>query len=492
MKKIYSLISAAIVAASVANAANPEYTTPGDKKVYNFEILSGIESSGVEKVETGVYKVTGDVTIAATDTFRLDNKATVKLGDKVVINIAGYGDLCVADTAVITRIDDTVKPKGVYFNKQETSNGRVKNVTFEYSSLRYIGCAPLYAENCTWYKSTGTLGSSSNGGAVSFATTTGLNVVKNCYFISNQGPAVAGGANILTGLRFEGNYLYDNNTDNRNKPQINLNQPGEEPLEIINNTIVGTRRNMVGGISVSNMFNTNGTHKVLIEGNKVSDCRYGITVLGLLDVVIKNNVLMNNNAETNPMNGGSGINITDPNYKQTCVVTGNHIEGHLWGVTIIGGKSVNVGKVGDVNAADYNPGLNVFKNNGNNDKLYDLYNNGTNTVYAQGNTWNVAQQTAELIATVIFDKSDDENLGEVIYMPAGSSNVTGLLEKADKVVYNKVLAEIQLPAAGDVQVYSISGVCVAQATGVEVLSLRSLSRGVYVARTSFGTIRFVK
>ncbi|MDE6714874.1 MAG: hypothetical protein K2J74_00135, partial [Muribaculaceae bacterium] len=318
------------------------------------------------------------------------------------------------------------------------------------------------------------------------------NVVNNCYFISNQGPAVAGGANIDTWLHFENNYLYDNNTENSNKPQLNLSMPGNGVLDLINNTIVGTRRNKVGAIAVANMIGLEAPNKVRIVGNKISNCRYGITTMSGLDVVIKNNVLMNNNAETNPMAGGSGINITDSQYAQTCYISGNHIEGHLWGITVIGGKSVNVGKVGDVNAADYNPGLNVFKNNGNNGKLYDLYNNGTNTVYAQGNTWNVAQQTAELIATVIFDKADDEKLGEVIYMPAGSSNVTNLVEKADKAVYNKATAEIQLPTAGNVQVYSISGVCVAQATGVESFSLSALSRGVYVARTSFGTIRFVK
>lgn len=495
MKKFYTFIPVILMLlpiSMVIDAANPVYTTPGDKKAYTLESLSRIDSSGVEKIEDGVFTVTKDLQIAEVDTFILDNKATVKLGDAVVINIQGYGNLSVADTAVITRINETVAPKGVYFNNSDKSYGSVENVTFEYASLRYMGCKPLYAENCTWIYSIGNLGSSSNASAVGFATTTGMNVIKNCRFISNQGPAVAGGANIATALRFEGNYLYDNNTDNRNKPQINLNPGGNGAVEIINNTIEGTRRNMVGGIAVSNMLNTAGTNKVIIEGNKITDCRYGITTMGALDVLIKDNVLIDNNAETNPNNGGSGINITDTGYTQTCMVTGNHIEGHLWGITIIGGKSVNVGKVENENAADFNPGGNSFKSNGNNGVLYDLYNNGKNTVYAQGNIWNVAQQTAEQIATVIFDKADDEKLGEVIYMPAGSSNVTNLEEKAEKAVYNKVLAEIQLPAAGDVQVYNISGVCVAQATGVETLPLSNLSRGVYVARTSFGTISFVK
>ena len=42
---------------------------------------------------------------------------------------------------------------------------------------------------------------------------------------------------------------------------------------------------------------------------------------------------------------------------------------NLWGVTIIGSPEVNAGKVEDKNAADYNPGENVFKNNGNNNAI---------------------------------------------------------------------------------------------------------------------------
>ena len=63
----------------------------------------------------------------------------------------------------------------------------------------------------------------------------------------------------------------------------------------------------------------------------------------------------------------------------------------------------------------------MFKDNGNNGQLYDLYNNSTITVYAQGNTWNVSQQTEEQIETVIFHKKDNPSLGEVIYWPAANS-----------------------------------------------------------------------
>ena len=84
------------------------------------------------------------------------------------------------------------------------------------------------------------------------------------------------------------------------------------------------------------------------------------------------------------------------------------------------GSEVNLGKTTvDTDASDYNPGGNVFIDNGNNGTLYDIYNNSSNTVYAQGNFWNVASQDSVSIETVVYHKNDNPTLGEVIYMPAG-------------------------------------------------------------------------
>ena len=75
----------------------------------------------------------------------------------------------------------------------------------------------------------------------------------------------------------------------------------------------------------------------------------------------------------------------------------------------------------DENDPDYNPGNNTFVNNGNGGVLYDLYNNSTNTVYAQGNTWNVSEQTEEEIEKVVFHQNDNASLGQVIFMPAATT-----------------------------------------------------------------------
>ena len=123
------------------------------------------------------------------------------------------------------------------------------------------------------------------------------------------------------------------------------------------------------------------------------------------------------------MNGGSGISLYDPYQQTNATIKGNHIEGSLWGVTVIGCKNVNLGRT-DVaeDDPDYNIGGNTFKDNGNSGLLYDLYNNSANIVYAQNNTWNVSSQTQEQIEAVIYHKADDASLGEVIYWPAATTN----------------------------------------------------------------------
>ena len=225
-----------------------------------------------------------------------------------------------------------------------------------------------------------------------------------------------------------------------------------------------------------------GTNNVVIEGNEITEHRYGITTLGELNVRIVNNRMVNNNHETNPMNGGSGISIYDTNYTQNVYIEGNYIENSLWGITIIGGKNVNVGKTEvDESAEDYNPGRNVFVNNGNGGQLYDLYNNGTNTVYAQGNTWNVTNQTAEEIETVITHKADNDALGEVIYMDESNSIENNLV---DAIVFNSASKQLcGLNGCSAVSVYSLDGSLVALINVEEgVADLNTLEQGVYIVR----------
>ena len=168
-------------------------------------------------------------------------------------------------------------------------------------------------------------------------------------------------------------------------------------------------------------------------------------------------------------NGGSGINIYDPYKTQTTTITGNYIENNLWGITIIGGKNVNVGKTEDKDAEDYNPGLNVFLNNGFDGTPYDLYNNSTITVYAQGNYWkSVATQDRESIETVVFHKNDNAALGEVIFMPALDSDPTAI-------------ANTTITANGTTEIYTLNG------TKLGTGDAANLPQGIYIMKTCTGT-----
>ena len=149
------------------------------------------------------------------------------------------------------------------------------------------------------------------------------------------------------------------------------------------------------------------------------------------------------------MNGGSGISLYDPFGYQNVMIEGNTITDNFWGITVIGGGNVNIGKTANPDAEDYNPGNNVFNNNGNGGQLYDLYNNGTKTIYAQGNTWGVDEQTAEKIESVIFHKADNESLGLVIYMP--EENAVEEIEVDDNtpaVYYNIQGVKVNNPTNG--------------------------------------------
>ena len=222
-----------------------------------------------------------------------------------------------------------------------------------------------------------------------------------------------------------------NSAANGNIPQINIT--AANPLVVDDNTAEGNPENtMVGGIGISNFMGYDAD--ITIKNCRIKDNRYGIGIVGpATKIRIENNLLIDNCHETNPMNGGSGVSLYDPYQQTEAMITGNHIKGSLWGITVIGCKDVNLGHI-DVPQTDehYNPGENVFLNNGNNGQLYDLYNNSANTVYAQGNTWNVSEQTQEQIETVIFHKADDSSLGEVIFWPAASTTNIGNMSMEER------------------------------------------------------------
>ena len=408
MKKTFLLALAML--SLVCNLQANDYSTPGDGKAYSFETLAGIAESGVS-ITDGAYVVNGTVTIALGDEFVIDNGATVLFADAAELVIKGKADLRAATPTLLGRLGESTSCYGLNIQSEEVTE--VSNLTFEYVGLRGGTTAGMNVSDCKFLNHNGTASGALflGGNGASFK-------VENCEFENCQKAAIGGAANFFCPLLVENCTFKMNSQANGNVPQLNLT--ASEDITIRNCVVEGdSTLTMVGGIGIANWFGSEGMN-VCIEGCEITNNRYGITTMGIMDVVIKNNVISNNKFEVNPNNGGSGISLYDPYYKQKAVIYGNIIEKSLWGITVIGCGDVNLGKTEvDADASDYNPGGNVFRDNGNNGVLYDIYNNSMNTVYAQGNIWNVSIQDAEHIETVIYHKIDDPSLGEVIFMPAG-------------------------------------------------------------------------
>ena len=448
MKKIYSLL---LMAAVAVGAMADDFVSDGTGNVYTFNALSQIEGTGVTLQDDGSYLVAADFTISEGDVLQLQNNDLIKMGNNVRITVNGDADFAPADTAVVTRDAEDSNPKG-FWMLGDNGNANLKNVTFEYVGVTFGGInSSLHADNCTFTLYNGKLNSS---GALGFNASCDNNVVENCYFIENTLNAIGNGATNPVGIIIRNCLFWHNTTANRNKPQINLTVGGDYDVLIENNDIIGGQFNLSGGIALSNMMGLAHSGTNIIENNYIADNRYGITTIGGVDAIIRNNKMIDNCYESNPNNGGSCISVYDSSSSSNIYIEGNWMEGGLWGITIVtGAPNVNLGKVDDPEAEDYNPGNNTFVNNGFDNTYYDLYNNGTADVYAQGNTWNVAEQTEENIEEVIYHQVDDPSKGLVIFMPPHQEDDTAVEEvsaaqQTDNRYYNLMGQPTENPTNG--------------------------------------------
>ena len=491
--RLFTLLCASALSLAGATSAYADYTTPNNGTTYTFESLSKIADSGVSKDGT-TYTVASNITISDKDKLEMTEDATIKLANDVLIQINGGGFFTAPNKATITRASEDAVPQGIYYFDNAIS-GTITNVDFDYAGVKIFASEPanknmvFAVKNCNFTNVTNNL---SSVGAIAIGANDMEIAVENCTFTNCEIPGVGSSANMYCKVTVKGCTFNDCATLNKNTPMINLTVGGDYPILIEGNTVVGAKRTMVGGIGVSNMLSDPRTNKVSMIAKKVNDCRYGLTTIGKMDVVINDNILINNRYETNPMNGGSAISVYDPYLNQTVYAKGNHLEGSLWGVTVIGCKSVNFGKIDDPTAADYNPGGNVFKNNGNGGVLYDLYNNSANTVYAQCNTWNVAIQDAESIETVVYHKKDDASLGEVIYLPSAAQGGVASIKGNNKIAYNNVTKCVTLAQAADAQIYAMSGALVKSVASATTIDLSDLAAGLYIIKTADATVKVAR
>lgn len=484
MRKIYFLVS--LCFALNLSAANEVYEIT-DGGVLTLEDLSKIEASGVTKTGTLTYSLTKDLELKGTTGFKLENNSVVKMGNNVLIRVYGPAQFAVTDTATICPTEEGVKPKGFHFYEMKENGNVISHTRFEGVSVSTGSEKGTVFENCTFYKSNGVYSKY----AVTYSAASINNAVRNCCFQNTAFSAVGNGANVAAGITVEDCVFDKCSTEGRNYPYVNLVVSGDNGGTYVrNNKIIGGKGLLAGAISIGNLMGMKGANKAVVENNEMSDCRYGISVTGGADVRILNNKIINCHYESKAANGGSGIAISSSSETlfANVYVEGNLIDGSIWGVTIMNTAKANLGYLTKDNAdIAYNPGNNVFRNNGNcgvapegettaydPSKPYDLYNNTVNTVYAQGNIWGGADQSAEEIEKRIFHKVDDPKLGEVVFMPAGGGSGIELTEA--EVFGIKVSSDHSFTVSGvdestPVAVYDFNGIALWRGTAGQTVSL---------------------
>lgn len=382
------------------------YETPNDGVNYSLDDLIN-ESPETVSLEEGFYTLHQDLIISENDSLTIENQSLRIAGDvRVTIEGSffsiGYDD---ADN-VFYAIEEDSPYDGFRF--EETSE-----VFIDKTVIKNGGGLKTITPNFTITNSTleHNVEGVSTGAVISLSH--GSVLIEGNSFIENETPAISSPANGDVSAQIISNYIEANGQANQNRPQLNMGPTEGDTLKIIGNTIIGDRDlDMVGGISVASLMG--GELNAIIQDNTIRDNRYGINVQGAegLSVEIIDNIIEDNNTQGDPAMGGSGISINSASEDHVARLTENEIRNNLWGVTVIGSPTVNLGD------DEENPGNNIFSENGNNGEIYALYNNGPNTIMALHNCWIEGQEsTLEEAGEVIVDQEDDSSLGEVIYDP---------------------------------------------------------------------------
>lgn len=401
MKNITWLLLLFISTAVIAQT----YTTPNTGVDWTLTDIANASPTTIV-INGDTFTLQENLIIAENDKLRIDTDATVLIEQDILITVFGEFDVTADDTQFLA-LDATMPYEGFRFEEFSTIN--IQNAT-----IKNGGGLRVLTETFTINNSVVTENvedGATTGGVISLSR--GTPQITNNQITFNALPAISSAANSQVSATISGNYIEGNNSANANRPQINLGTTSPTTdLQILNNQIIGNVQNTeAGGIAIANFVG--GTIRAVISGNEIRDNRYGITILGgNATVEISNNSIENNNTQGNPNLGGSGINVNSTTNDGDITAFLNEIRGNLWGITLQGESSINLGDdVGNV-------GGNVFSENRNNNEVFALYNNTPNTITALRNCWvEGVENTLEIAESVIFHQQDDASLGEVLFDP---------------------------------------------------------------------------
>lgn len=421
MKRLILLIA---LIAGLSPAINAQWVSPGNGTTYTLPDLVNV-TDGVVTNDGSVFAFNSDVTISANDVLKIDDQVSRIDAPGVLITINGtmtcentervklYGDMSNQFSMRFENATNCLLKKmylsdgaGIKLIESDVTFNDVKFVYFtrDYSTgvIDIFNCDP---------------------------------VISNCYFMLNDGPAVTSPANGQASPKIL-NCQLDTNVKDGNTPQINLGPGGNDTIYIIGNEIYTIMAQWyVGGISVADLMGV-GSTKVLLKNNIVKDNRYGYNQQGAtISSVIEGNQFINNNHESNPMNGGSGISIYGTTANNKAILRNNVITGNLWGITAIYIHDIDLGTIDDW-------GYNEIHDNGNGGEVYDLYNNSACDIMAVGNDWGATDM--ERIEDHIYHQVDDPNLGLVTFVPyVGGDDGIGELSEEAKILNNNLFYTIE-------------------------------------------------
>lgn len=393
-----------IVSFFISVIAVAQYISPNTGVILNLADIAA-ESPSTISVDGDEYTIYEDITISENDALIIDTDLTAFLDEDVLFTI--FGSFSIEGEEVLFTALDIEKPFAG-FRYEQGSEIFLSNATFEYGGGMRVLTEDFHVEWCVFMDIVG--GGATTSAVLQFSR--GKPVIKHNLIGHNYLPAIGSAANTSVSAYIYDNMILDNNLDNTNRPQINMGTTyADVPLRIINNMIIGNEStDRVGGIAVANL--AGGNLYAEITGNTIAENRYGITVIGPNDsVVISGNIIEENNNETNPMQGGSGIALTSTGEETPIEIYDNQIRGNLWGITLYNSRA----NLGD---DENNPGGNVFSENGNGGEIYALYNNSSFDIMAKHNCWIEGHEaTPEDVEGVIFHQVDDSDLGLVTFDP---------------------------------------------------------------------------
>lgn len=380
-----------------------QIVTDGNGTKYTLTDLATAYPEAVICTEPGVYHLHENLTLSANDTLFLD--ATLQqlvLHNELTITIQGVLTSAErTDLLTVTSERENAESASYEWRLEEGSVGLLQHILFEDGKDIFLTDGEFTLRHCEF-----------TGFAESAVRLMNCNpVITGCHFHDNHAAAIQSPANASSSPVITNNILYNNVLDNTNNPQINLGTGGTDTIVITGNRIEGVASTMSGGIAISNLVGAEQVTQVLLSGNTITHNRYGYTQTGTnISAEILDNIITDNNLETDPMNGGSGISIYG--YDTTCYakIRRNIIAGNLWGVTAVYRYHIDMGTANDW-------GRNVLYDNANNDELYAFAMSQYSTldVTAIGNYW--GNNDTAFAESVILHQHDQSNLGRVEFDP---------------------------------------------------------------------------